>query len=51
MEIIKDTGFIVVLAIIAFVCGLALGSGLAFHEGYQKGFDKALPLTYATMNK
>ena len=51
MEIIKDIGAVIVIALIAFVCGVALGSGLSFHEGFEKGFEKALPLTYATMNK
>jgi hypothetical protein len=50
-ELLQDTGFITVLLIIAFVCGLALGAGLSYHDGYQKGFEKALPLTYATQNK
>lgn len=50
-ELLEDGAIVVVFIIIAFVCGLALGAGISYHDGYQKGFEKALPLTYATQNK
>ena len=50
-ELLNDAATVVLFLIISFVCGLALGAGVAYHDGYQKGFDKALPLTYASVIK
>ena len=50
-ELLSDTGIVVLFLLIAFVCGIALGAGVGYNGGYQAGFDKALPLTYAAANK
>ena len=36
---------------VSFLLGMIVGGSLSFSEGFKAGFDKALPLTYATMNK
>lgn len=50
-ELLQDGATVIMFLIIAFICGLTLGAGVGYHDGYSKGFDKALPLTYATQNK
>lgn len=37
-------------AVIGLLC-LLVGYGAGYNDGFQAGFEKALPLTYATMNK
>lgn len=45
----------IVTMFIAFAFGLCLGmilmQGYAYQKGYEAGFDKALPLTYASVYK
>lgn len=41
----------VVVIVANFLIGLLIGIGLGYNDGYRAGFDKALPLTYATMQK
>ena len=33
------------------IIGFTIGDANRYQRGYEKGFDKALPLTYATMYK
>lgn len=37
--------------LLIFIIGMAIGIGLGYNDGFKAGFDKALPLTYATMQK
>lgn len=50
-ELLHDEAFVVLFLIIAFFCGGALGFGMGRQQGFDEGFDKALPLTYASVNK
>lgn len=41
---------IVSAAVFGLLC-LLVGYGAGYNDGFQAGFEKALPLTYATINK
>jgi len=49
----KDTLVVCAFLILAFgfCVGLLIGDSYGFNKGYKEGFDKALPLTYASVYK
>jgi len=42
----NDNGAAVILAVLIFITGLLFGLGVGFYDGFCRGFEKALPLTY-----
>lgn len=49
---IEDVAILAVIAsFVMFVFGFLFGCEHGIHKGYKEGFDKALPLTYATQIK
>lgn len=46
-----DIGICIVIAALMFCFGLGLGDGFGYQKGYKEGFEKALPLTYASVYK
>lgn len=52
MENKVDVVFIAVVTFaFAFCLGMLIGDCYGYKKGYKDGFDRALPLTYATVYK
>lgn len=43
--------YAVLVLAFGFCVGLLIGDSYGFNKGYKEGFDKALPLTYASVYK
>lgn len=46
-----DIAVCIVIAALMFCFGLGLGDGYGYNKGYKEGFERALPLTYASVYK